>query len=290
MKLGRRGLLVGAAALVARPALAAEEYELRDLVVPGDPRLATRFTLLVPKYTSEPVPLLVAFHGLGETTDEKTGAYAWMDAYGLGSCYRRLLHPPVAPGDARASFWDAARLAEVNRSLAERPFGGLAVACPYTPDVFKAADREKVLAAYADWVVGEVVPRARREAPILSGVAHTGVDGVSLGGFVSIEVFQRKPQHFGAWGSVQGAFGSYRVLDYADRMKLILDRHGKRPLHVETSGADTYREENDALSQRLTDLGVAHDFIAPPGGHTQPFLRDSGTLEMLLWHDRALRL
>ena len=288
--IGRRSLLAGAgAALVARSARAGDDFELRDLVTPGDPKLATRFTLLVPTHTEEPVPLLVAFHGLGETGDEKTGAYAWIDAYGLGSCYRRLAHPPVAAADKRARFWDDARLAEVNASLVARPFGGVAVACPYTPDVYKAMDRDKLFDAYAEWITGEVIPRARREVPLLAGIAHTGVDGVSLGGYVGAEVFLRQPQHFGAWGSVQGAFGAHRVLDFADRIKVLIDHFGKRAIHVETSTSDTYRDENEALSQRLSDLGVAHDFLAPPGAHTQPFLRDSGTLEMLLWHDRALR-
>jgi hypothetical protein len=290
MIIHRRGILLGgAAALAGWPSSArgGDDYEMRDILVEGD--IASRFALLVPKHTTEKVPLLVAFHGLAETVDQKTGAWAWHDAYGLGSCYRRLVHAPVAPADARAKFWDDRRLEEVNASLAARPFGGLAVACPYTPDAFKAYDRDKLLDAYADWIERVLIPRAREELPLLDGPRHTGVDGVSLGGFVSMEVFLRKPALFGAWGSVQGAFGAYRVLDYADKLAWLQTVVGKRKLHVETSGSDTYRDENDALSGRLRGLGVPHDFVAPPGAHTQPFLRDSGTLEMLLWHDRALR-
>jgi hypothetical protein len=290
--LHRRGVLLGSGAALLGSvdvALGALDYELRDLIVHGDPRVATRFTLLVPKHTSEPVPLLVALHGKGETVSQKTGAYAWFDAYGLGSCYQRLCHPPVVATEKRAKFWDAARLTQVNDELGAKPFGGVAVACPYTPDVYRAMEREKLLDAYADWITGEVIPRARKEAPIVAGVGATGIDGVSLGGYVGLEVFLRKPQHFGAWGSVQGAFGAHRVLDYAAKLKATIDRHGARRLHLQTSASDTYREEIGALSKRLTTLQVAHEFIAPPGAHTQAFLRDSGTLEMLLWHDRALR-
>jgi len=36
-------------------------------------------------------------------------------------------------------------------------------------------------------------------------------------------------------------------------------------------------------------LTVARDLLVLPGWHDQPWLREAGTLEMLLWHDRALR-
>jgi pimeloyl-ACP methyl ester carboxylesterase len=291
LTLTRRSTLAACAAwLSTRSAGAAVDYEVRDLVIPGDPKLATRFTLLVPRHTTDPVPLLIAFHGKGETIDEKTGAYAWVDGYGLTSCYERLLRPPVVATETRARFWDQPRLKEINDALAAKPFGGIAVACPYTPDFFKAMDRVKMLDDYADWIVREVIPRARREARVLPGAANTGLDGVSLGGYVGLELFLRKPEQFGAWGSVQGAFGSHRVrYDYPDRLKETLARVGPRKLHLLTSTSDTYREENEAMHKRLVEIGVTHDYLTPPGAHTTPFLKDTGTLEMLFWHERALR-
>src|SRR5690606_33841999 len=132
-------------------------------------------------------------------------------------------------------------------------------------------------------------PRARREANVFTDAAHTYLDGCSLGGYVGVEVFLRKPTHFGAWGSVQGALGAHRVQGYADRIAEIVKTHGARPIHVETSTFDTFREVNETFSKALTKRGVPHDFTMPPGPHNQPFLRDSGTLEMLLWHDRLPR-
>lgn len=292
----RRELLFAAAAMaLARPGQASPSasphWELRDITVAGDRTIGKRFTLLLPKHVGDlEVPLLVALHGLGETHDQRLGAHAWVERYGLGSCYDRLVEPPIARADSKHRYWTEERLAEVNALLARQPFRGLAIACPYTPNVYKAPKgRAATLDAYADWITSEVIPRARKEANVLTDRAHTYLDGCSLGGYVGIEVFLRKPTHFGAWGSVQGALGAHRVPAYADRLAELVKTHGERHLHIETSTGDTFREVNQALSKALTKKGVAHDFVMPPGPHNQPFLRDSGTLEMLLWHDRLPR-
>ena len=288
--LTRRDAVLAAIALLApQTAEAASPYEVREIVVAGDGKFPRRFTLVVPRHTAQPVPLVVLFHGKGESVDERLGVHAWTERYGLTSAYERLLQAPVTAGDTRSTYWKPERLREVNESLVSRPFGGLAIACPFTPDVFRIGGREKFLDGYAAWITDELIPRARRETPILEGHQHVGVDGVSLGGYVSIEVFLRRAEQFGAWGSVQGALGGYQAKRYAEALAATLSRVGARRLHVETSLADVYRDDNELLAKRLRELGVAHDFSAPPGAHNQPFLRDSGTLEMLLWHDRALR-
>ena len=266
-----------------------KHYEVRDLKVPGDRKLGQRFTLLVPKHTTAKVRLLVALHGLGETGDQRTGAHAWLERYGLGSAYDRLREPPIKPLSSRSRYWKPARLAALNSSLKTQPLAGLAIACPYTPNVHKAPNRSRALDKYASWIVDEVLPRARREANVFSDAAHTSLDGCSLGGYVGIEVFLRKPSHFGSWGSVQGALGLHRVGSYAKRMRAVIDKHGPRNIHLETSSTDVFRKANERFSKELSKLSIAHTLTMPPGPHNQPFLRDSGTIEMLLWHDRLPR-
>ena len=290
MRLSRRHALLGAAGLaLARTAEGSPAYELRDVTIKGSSPFARRFTLLVPKHTTEPTPLLVLFHGKGETVDERLGVYAWAERYGLTKAYERLLRRTVASLDKRMTYWRKERLREVNAELDAQPFRGLTIACPYTPDFFQLGRRETVLDAYAAWVADEIVPRARHEAPILEGERHVGVDGVSLGGYVSVEVFLRRAEAFGAWGAVQGALGGYQAKRYAERFADTVARVGPRKLHVETSDNDVYREDNALFASTLKSRGVQFDFRSPPGFHNQPFLEDSGTLEMLLWHDRALR-
>jgi len=272
----------------ARGAPANEAFEVRDLRVEGNRRIGRRFTLLVPKHlpAGARVPLLVALHGLGETGDQRMGAHAWLERYGLGDAYRRLLSPPVRR-ITKHPYWAAGRLDEVNATLGARPFGGLAVACPFTPNVYKAPSRKAMLDDYADWIVEVVLPRARAEAPVHDSVGSTCLDGCSLGGYVGIEVFLRKAAHFGAWGSVQGALGRHRVPRYAERLADVVARLGPRHLHLQTSSGDVFRDVNQQLSKLLAKRGVDHQLLVGRGPHNQPWLRDEGTLEMLLWHERV---
>jgi hypothetical protein len=232
----------------------------------------------------------VLFHGLGETLDPTTGVYAWVERYGLGTSYARLRRPPIARTSRRAELLPDDRCAALNASLAALPFRGMAVACPYTPNLMKMADAD--LDRYAAWIVEKVIPRAQADAPVLADPAHTSVDGVSLGGFVSLDVFCRRPEAFAACGAVQAAIGTGRATVFADRLAAAMGRGPARKatsVHVETSEGDVFRDANAALAKELGRRGVPSDLVVLPGQHDQVFLRESGTLEMLLWHDRRLR-
>lgn len=262
-----------------------------DLTVPGDKRIAERFTLFIPNHLAkdERVPLLVLLHGLGETWDPTLGVYAWVERYGLGTAYARLRRPPVGRAWRSGTLLPDARLAQINASIAAQPFRGMAVACPFTPNVGKLPDPEAALDTYAAWIADAVIPRARREAPILADAAHTSIDGVSLGGYVGLEVFLRRPDAFTACGGVQSAVNAVRLPRYADKLAAVLAKAPRTSVHIETSEADPFREVNTGLAGLLTKKGVANDFVVLPGIHDQVFLREAGTLEMLLWHDRRLR-
>jgi enterochelin esterase-like enzyme len=263
---------------------------LIDVAVEGDRALGRRFTLLIPRHLApgQRVPLLVLLHGLGETGDERMGAFAWIERYGLGTAYDRLRRAPIARTSKRGE-WTSARLAEVNAELAAQPFRGLCIACPFTPNVNKQPNPAAALDGYARWLTEVVVPRARKEAPVFSDVARTSLDGCSLGGYVGIEVFLRRADAFGAWGAVQAAFGAHRAGGYAERLAKTLAGVGPRAIHIETSTGDAFREGNVALSKALDKRGVANTLRVLPGPHDQPWLREAGTIEMLHWHDRRGR-
>jgi enterochelin esterase-like enzyme len=265
---------------------ATPELEIRDLRVDGD--LSKRFVLCVPTHLAahERVPLVVLLHGLNETADERMGAFAWVERYGLGTAYERLRRG-VLSRTTRATLWTDERVAELNAELALRPFRGLVLACPYMPDLQIGSASE--LDRYARWIADVVVPRARREAPTLEDARYTTIDGCSLGGHFGLEVFLRRPDAFGAWGGVQTAIGEAAAPIYARRIAEVLAKAGPRDLHVETSTNDAFRAGNERLSASLTKRGVAHDFRMIPGPHDQAWLRESGTIEMLLWHDQRRR-
>lgn len=270
---------------------ATEDVDVRDLDLPGDRALGRRMTLVVPRKrasTNRKTPLLVLLHGLGETGDPRAGAFAWLERYGLASAYGRLAHPPVARTSKRGDLEDA-HLAAINDELSREPFAGFVIACPYTPNVNKAKSTTAALDGYARWITEVVVPRAREESSIESGSAFVALDGCSLGGFVALEVFLRKPEAFGALGVVQAAIGVHRAPGLAERLSKTISTTSARSIHIETSTLDPFRDANQALSTELRQRGVPHDLVVLPGPHDQPWLREVGTLEMLRWHDRRFR-
>lgn len=294
----RRAFLLGSLVAVGARLRAAHAntpessaLEAHDLRLPGDPRLAQRALLLVPHHPTgeRPLRLLVLLHGLGETGDELAGIHAWANRYGLVRTYERLRCPPVTRLDPRLPYLTEARQKELTSTLAKRPFEGLAMVCPVTPAPHRIGRVSEVLDRYSEWLVDTLLPAVRERIRVTSCPWGVGLDGCSLGGYVALEVFLRRPEVFGAVGTVQGAFKAATGSAYATRLAQTLDRVGPRPIHVESSSGDPFREGAVALSKRLVDLDVPHRRCLPPGPHDQPWLREVGTLEMLLWHDRTLR-
>jgi predicted esterase len=264
-----------------------EDLEVEDLRLEGDPKIARRALLLRPRPLppGTKLPLLVLLHGLGETGNELLGIHAWGDRYGLVRAYERLKRPPVARLLPRQHYLTDERLFEINRALSLRPFQGLCLVCPVTPNPYRLVPAERTLDRYAAWLTDVLLPAVRRRAQVS---ARVGLDGCSLGGYVAIEVFLRRPAEFSSVGSVQGAWGRPQARRYAERIAEAVSRVGPRPIHLETSEGDPYREPNRDLSRRLSELGVPHAFTVLPGPHDQPWLREAGALEMLRWHDREL--
>lgn len=283
------------------------DLNVLDLAVEGDKDLGQRFTLFVPKHLAkdERVPLLVLLHGLGETWDPTIGVYAWVERYGIGTAYARLKRPPVVR-TSRTNLLTDAYLQALNTSLAQAPFRGIAIACPYTPNISKQKDPVGALDKYADWLAQVVVPRARKEAPIYQDRAHTTLDGVSLGGQLAYEVMIRRPDAFGAVGGVQSAINVVRLQTYVDKLGAAYAKHkpaqapnasagaaagGTQSAYVRvvTSVQDPFREVNKALAADLGKKGIPNELVILPGLHDQVFLREIAGLDLLFWHDRRPR-
>ena len=292
MTLGRRQACFGSAALfaslVGAPSAGAAEcagFETRTLEIPGE-KLARRCRLLVPRDGSRPRRVLVLLHGLGETKSETLGLGAWTERYGLCEAYERLQKPPVRRTLTDAVYLTDSRLAELDRELDRAAFRGFAIACPFTPNVFRAGPTATVLDRYATWLVEGVVPALARE--LGTDKLRVGLDGVSLGGFAALEVFLRRPEAFASIGSLQGAFSEHLADAYIPRIERAFAASGRRPLRIATSSWDPGRAANERLVERLAKRDIHATLSVPPGPHDQRFLREAGSLELLLWHDRAL--
>lgn len=266
-----------------------DDLKIVDWEFDDAPPFKRRALVAVPTHLADgdKVPVLVLLHGLGEAKQgPDAGVFAWLDRYGLGSSYARLRHLPLASTSKRKDLTDA-RAQQLNDELGKKPFGGLVLVCPFTPNVWSFKSTESALDHFATFVRGPLLERVAREVP-QADTTRVGLDGCSLGGFVAVEVAKRKPEGWRSFGVVQPAIAERKVGDYAEMLAGVASAHRTR-LHVESSTYDPYLRVSKLLHEAILAKGQQSEFIAPPGPHDQPFLRDVGTIEMLMFHDRALR-
>jgi hypothetical protein len=253
----------------------------------GGPQQAV---IVTPSWSGETAarrPLLVALGGLGETRRGiAAGAWAWMKDYWLERAMKRLAAPPLTSADFQ-ELVEPARLEAMNASLAVRPFRGVVVACPFTPDLITPRSLTNA-GAFARFIASNLLPRVRAEASVDDARAATGIDGVSLGGRLALLVALEQAEAFGSVGVMQGAFEVDEVPEVAQRTASFM-RRGSVRLRIMTSDRDFYREAIEALHEALAGAGAAHDHLLLPGPHAYAWNRGPGAIEMLLWHDRVLR-
>ncbi len=231
-------------------------------------------------------PLLIALHGRGEARKgPELGALGWPRDYALTRAVKRLGAPPLQREDFEG-FVAPRRLAEHNAALARAPYRGLVVVCPYLPDL----DLKSPLALrdYTDYLTQVVLPRARRELPVLPTRSATGIDGVSLGGIVALRAGLAAPQEFACVGSLQAAIDDPWIPELVDALRAARAREPSLKLRLLTSEQDYFRRVITATSQAMRAAALEHEYLLVPGPHDYPFNRGPGALEMLMWHDRLL--
>lgn len=231
-------------------------------------------------------PLVIALHGRGEAVKSpEDGALGWPRDYALERAYARLLRPPLDAKDFEG-FVTPAQLARANRALVERPFRGLVVVCPHSPDIDLRRTAE--IRTYGRFLTDVLLPRARAELPILDRPASTGIDGVSLGGAIALRVGLERADLFGAVGAVQPAIQSGDAPAWADLVRAARARSPSVAVRLTTSEEDYFREGISRLSSLLRGASVAHDYDDFPGPHDYAFNRGPGSLTLLSWHDHLL--
>ena len=299
LRLRRRELLLAAGALIgsrSEGALAGQPDSLSsenvrilrwDLGVqswgPG------RAVILVPTWSRPDarLPVLVALHGRGESVKSPTeGALGWPRDYALVRAIDHLRAPPLRTSDYQ-DLVEPEQLDEDNRDLQRRPFAGLIVACPWLPDLQPTNPDD--LASYGHFVLDVLLPRVRSETPAFADAQATGIDGVSLGGAFALGIGLNHAEAFGAIGGIQPAV-NVEDIDYW--VKLARDARARHPgvkLRLLTSYDDYFHDAVSELSKGWQAAGVSHDFDVYPGPHDYVFNRGPGSIELLLWHDRALR-
>jgi hypothetical protein len=247
-----------------------------------------RAITLVPRglHPGERLPLLVALHGRGEADrGVERGAWGWERDYELGAT-DRVLRSGRLSASAFFGFVDDARLHALREDLRARPYRGVVVVAPFTPDVLDDAGAA-LQEPFDHWVTDVLVPRARRELPVVATRESTGIDGVSLGGLHALWIGLGHPETFGAVGSLQAAVRG-RTDAVVQRYVASAVRPSQR-IRLVTSDADALRPDVMALHQAMQARGIVHDLRVVVGPHDYVFNRGPGGVEMLMFHDRALR-
>ena len=236
----------------------------------------------------ERLPLVIAFHGMGESKAGVDKGYkAWVDRYGLVEAYDALLGGPVAK-QALGGLVRDGELSSLNAALEARPIEGVLVVGVYTPDLLPVGEREPQISRYAAWVANKLVPKIRRMFPIASeGVRSAGVDGVSLGGAVALEVGFRHPEVFGSVGAMQPAVRGYT--EQVAELAAAAHRAAPQRVRLLSSDRDPLLDTTRSLSAALRARKIPHTLRVTPGGHDYAFNQGPGAVDLVRFHDRALR-
>lgn len=234
-----------------------------------------------PRDATQPLPVLVALHGAGEARRGRgRGHLGWPRDYAMLSAFEALLRGRLASSDY-GGMVGAPHLRARNRALRERAFAGLVVVAPYTPNLLSEAVGAPAIAAYGDWVAGPLLAAVRAEVTVASPTL-AGIDGVSLGGRMALEVGLAHPESFRSVGAIQPA-----VRGHVDEVAA-LTTGASVARRLLSSDDDPFLAATRALSARWIERGIAHELVVLPGPHDYAFNRGPGSMELLYFHDRAL--
>ena len=252
------------------------ELDLLDWSFPGGAAAggSDRATVLVPRGAplGTRFPVVIAMHGKGEAVrGPEAGAYGWIRDYKLPNAVAALTRGKLENKDF-LGFVLPDRLAAMNAALAAKPYRGVIVVCPHTPNILATPGYDiHGCDAFAPWVASTLVPRIRNELP---ASPHLGIDGVSLGGRAALLVGFAHPALFRVVATLQPAIQAAEADELTRRAKGFFAQQPEGIVRLDRS---------------LDAAHLPHVTNLVKGPHDYAFNRGPGGLEMLLFHDRALR-
>ena len=239
-----------------------------------------------PHPPGERYPIVIALHGQGEAlAGPNRGHLGWVLDYRLPTTFSALLRGRLSRSDYLGHVGDE-HLEWTNAALRQQEFRGVAVVTPYMPNIGGPLGSERIR-EYGDWLAGPLLDAVRERFPGLAQTRDgTGIDGVSLGGRVALEVGFAHPDVFGVVAGMQPA-----VRNQEEALsELALEAARERPQRVRllSSHGDHFLWSTCRLSTELRERRVPHTLTIVPGPHDYEFNRGPGGIEMLLTMDRAL--
>ncbi|RLB47913.1 MAG: esterase [Deltaproteobacteria bacterium] len=268
----------------------------RFLDIEGYDGVAQRVVVTYPRRSDgrsrppgERYPVVIALHGRGEARlAPNRGALAWYLQYKLPEAFGALGRRRLTSADYHGLV-NRGHLEMVNAQLRAEPFRGVAVVTPYTPDLMGDPQAGPRVAAFGDWLAGPLLSALRDEFPNLArGRDATGIDGVSLGGMLSLEAGFAHPEAFGAVGAIQPAIRGRESRLVAAATRARDHNQGPQQVRLLTSEADPFREPTESLSTALRAVHLSHRLLVVPGPHDYQFNQGPGAIELLRYFDEVL--
>jgi hypothetical protein len=280
--------VVVVAALGARAQAPSDAVHFRQLRVPsptGEARVLVTYARRTDGHDHPPherLPIVVALHGQGEARrGPDRGFLGWVNDYHLPDAFAALGRGALRSDDF-LGFVREEHLRALNAALHAAPFRGVMVVTPYTPDLMAETPGSPALGAYGDWVAGPLLDAVRSEFEFAARTREgTGIDGVSLGGMLSLEVGLHHREAFAAVGAIQPA-----IRDRVAAMTALAD--GSQRIRLLSSDDDPFLGVTQALSEALRARHVEHEIVVTPGPHGYDFNRGPGSIELLYFGDRTL--
>jgi pimeloyl-ACP methyl ester carboxylesterase len=270
---------------------AASGFTVHELEFGGHDGTKTKARAYVPRRLASTEggawPVAVLLHGYAQALSMHRALAAWGDEYDVLDAYRRLERGDIAANPAVSE----ARAEAIRRELAVAPFSGMVLVTPITPVPYFQKDLERALSDYSDFIHDELLPRVAELAPISTAPEHIGLSGVSMGALVGLELMWRFPERFGAYCGLEIAIGerdAYRYAGLLEHAFGALDPGVDRPIRIVTATKDTYRWPNQTLHEALVRRGLESSIELGAGAHDAAWMQQAGSLESLLWLDRAL--
>ena len=290
----RRRWLASALSLLARPACGSRRISpdrAAKLSIPNPGKFGQKCLLLRPARVpqSEALPLLVLFHGLGETDSEALGIRAWYDRYGLPQAYARLSAPPVERTLPRERYLTDERLLELNRELVAR-----ALSPTWHWFVRSRPTCSSSIRARRFWIATRSTssrrccPRCARRRPSFRGVSTAAWPACRSAATSRSRCFCGNQRYLRRSAACRRRSAGPLPSTTRSVWPSSPARQARRAIQLVTSSFDPFRDATQRLAKHLSERAVSVTLTSPTGPHDQRFLREVATLEMLLFQARAL--
>jgi hypothetical protein len=234
-------------------------------------------------------PIVIALHGRGEASKGlEGGARGFRDDYRVDAV-RSALEVGVVTSETVGGLEEPPRLERIRAALAAEPWSGVVLVTPFTP---VPNTRDLAGSPFAAFVTGELLREvdARRGGPAPGAPSRSpvGIDGISMGGRYALVLGFSFPEVFGSVGGLQPAIA---VEDADPLAELALRAKGTKTQKIRlcSSAEDPFLEPTRALSRALEARGIEHQLVVTDGPHDYAWNRGPGALELLVFHERALR-